>query len=57
MQTPKVKLPPPLPTAPHSPITFSHTTPTASAFSSFSFAPSLAGFQPRSGGRRSLLGG
>ena len=57
MQTPKVKLPPPPPTTPHSPTTFASPSSTASAFSAFSFAPSLAGFQPRSGGRRSLLGG
>lgn len=56
-KSPKVKMPPPPPTPSEPILRGGSTTPQAGAFSRFSFAPSLAGLTPRTGGRRSLLGG
>jgi hypothetical protein len=55
---PKVRMPPAPPT-PADPVLKGGGTPSpqAGAFSRFSFAPSLVGMTPRTGGRRSLLGG
>jgi len=53
----KPTLPPPSANMPTSPSTFGgQQKPQASAFRKFSFAPALAGFTPRNGGRRSYLG-
>lgn len=60
MHTPKQVLPPAAPAAPSTPKLVSASggsAPQTSALARFDFSPALLGFQPRSGGRRSLLGG
>lgn len=46
------------PTPPSSPVLIgSSASPQSSAFAKFNFSPFLSGFTPRTGGRRSLIGG